>query len=368
MPHMRLPKNHFPKNLKVSPTVTPKGKPGVAWTRSADSSPGRTRDSKEVVEFFPELNYWRDDPVADYAGHNYYAVMRRAREEGVPVMLQGQGGDELFWGYPQLRQAAHESLQKEALHGGGLRASLQYLSVGAPSALSRGELSVWARDLGGARSGWRRMREHRAMPADRLVFYDLSPDFLSARAEAASLYGREFAEQLAGTDPTELFTIAPPWPRVDVTLTRLVSDMYLRANGVAQGDRLGMASSVEMRLPLLDRRLVETVVGLRKTKTDVRLPPKTWLKEAVKDVLPEWVLNRPKRGFAPPVAEWHADLFDAHGGSLRDGYLVESGVLNSESAGRLALGPTAAGVTSPVSFKALILEHWCRQMSAATAN
>ena len=55
-------------------------------------------ETEEVVEFFPELNYWRDDPVADYSGHAYYAVMRKAREHGVPVMLQGQGGDELFWG------------------------------------------------------------------------------------------------------------------------------------------------------------------------------------------------------------------------------------------------------------------------------
>src|SRR5215207_4131121 len=72
-------------------------------------------ETREVVEFFAELNYWRDDPVADYAGHAYYAVMRRAREEGVPVVLQGQGGDELFWGYPQLRRAALESFEKEAL-------------------------------------------------------------------------------------------------------------------------------------------------------------------------------------------------------------------------------------------------------------
>ncbi len=59
-----------------------------------------------------------------------------------------------------------------------------------------------------------------------------------------------------------------------MALTRLVCDTYLRANGVAQGDRLAMASSVELRLPLLDRRLVETVVGLCKARSDVRLPPK----------------------------------------------------------------------------------------------
>ena len=325
-------------------------------------------ETSEVVEFFPELNYWRDDPVADYSGHAYYAVMRRAREEGVPVMLQGQGGDELFWGYPQLQRAARESMEKEALRSRGVRGSLHYLSVGAPPLLSRAGLSEWARDLGGARSGWRRRRDHSATPAGQLVFYDLSPDFRSARAEAARLYAVGFAERLVGVSPADLFTIPHPWPRVDVTLTRLVSDTYLRANGVAQGDRLAMASSVEMRLPLLDRRLVETVIGLRKGNTDVCLPAKTWLREAMRGVLPEWVLSRPKRGFAPPVAEWHAALFAAHGDTLRGGYLVQSGILSPESAARLALGPTEPDVTSPLSFKALVLEHWCRRMSAVAGT
>ncbi|MCA1614741.1 MAG: asparagine synthase (glutamine-hydrolyzing) [Acidobacteria bacterium] len=321
-------------------------------------------ETEEVVEFFPELNYLRDDPVADYSGHAYYAVMRKAREQGVPVMLQGQGGDELFWGYPQLRRAAVESFEKEKLRGGGLIAPLRYLAPSAPASLSRAGLSAWARDLGGARSGWRRMREHRASPGGRLVFYDISPDYRAAAEAAGPLYSESFAEQLDQDGAGLLFTLPLPWPRVDVTLTRLISDTYLRANGVAQGDRLAMASSVELRLPLLDRRLVETVVGLRKTRTDVRLPPKAWLKSAVEGLLPEWVLKRPKRGFAPPVGEWHRALFDAYGDSLRGGYLVQSGVLNTEGAGVLARGPFPEGLTSPLSFKALVLEQWCRRMGA----
>src|SRR5215207_11686252 len=318
--------------------------------------------TEEVVEFFPELNYWRDDPVADYSGHAYYAVMRKARERGVPVMLQGQGGDELFWGYPQLRQAAHESSRKQTLRDGGLTASLRYLSPAAPPR-SRSGLSAWARDLGGARSGFRRMREHRASPAGRLAFYDLSPDFRAAAEGVGGIYADSFAERLPAGGAYSPFTLPLPWPRIDVTLTRLVSDTYLRGNGVAQGDRLAMASSVEMRLPLLDRRFVETVIGLRKARTDLRLPPKAWLKGAVEGVLPEWVLSRPKRGFAPPVAEWHQALFAAHGESLRGGYLTQSGVLDHDGADLLARGPFPPGLTSPLSFKALVLEQWCRRMS-----
>jgi asparagine synthase (glutamine-hydrolysing) len=119
-----------------------------------------------------------------------------------------------------------------------------------------------------------------------------------------------------------------------------------------------------MRLPLLDRQLVETVIGLRRARTDVRLPAKAWLRQAAVGLLPEWVLSRPKRGFAPPVAEWHAALFAAHGDSLRDGYLAQAGVVTRESAGRLAAGDFPAGLTSPLSFKALVLEQWCRRMSA----
>jgi asparagine synthase (glutamine-hydrolysing) len=317
----------------------------------------------DVVAHFSELQFWRDDPIADYAGHSYYALMKLARDHNVPVVLQGQGGDELFWGYPQLRQAARETLAKQTLSRGFFVAMPQYLSANAPDSFSARSISTWTRDLGGMRSALRKMRNHRAAPAAQMVFYDLSPDFSAAVRETPDLYGREFAEQLGEGDATELFTLPWPWPRVDVTLTRLVSDTYLRGNGVTQGDRLGMASSVEVRLPFLDCEFVKTVIGLRKVNSDVYLPAKEWLKRAVVGVLPDWVLNRPKRGFAPPVADWHAAIFARHGDSLRDGYLVQTGVLNQASADRLADGPFPAGLTSPISFKALVLEHWCRQMS-----
>ncbi|HEY6803772.1 MAG TPA: asparagine synthase (glutamine-hydrolyzing) [Pyrinomonadaceae bacterium] len=319
----------------------------------------------EVVEFFSELQFWKDDPIADYAGHAYYEVMKLARENNVPVVLQGQGGDELFWGYPQLRQAARETKEKQILSESILNGMPHYLSPKAPTDFAPGAVSMWARDLAGVRSGLRRMNSHRKSPASQMVFYNLSSDFRQAVLETSNLYGNTFSEELSDGDPTNLFTLPRPWPSVDVSLTRLISDTYLRGNGITQGDRLAMASSVEMRLPLLDRVLVKTIIGLRKAKSDAQLPPKEWLRRAVKNILPNWVIDRPKRGFAPPVDKWHAAIFAKHGQSLCDGYLENLGVLNRESAQRLAHGPFPQGLTSPISFKALVLEHWCRQMSAA---
>ena len=318
--------------------------------------------AREIVDFFPQLNFWRDDPIADIAGFGYYAVSRLARARGVPVLLQGQGGDELFWGYPQMREAARENEKKAALVRAPFSQTiLQSLEFDFPTNRSPKGLLNWARDFGGARSAHRAVREKLKNP-ERLFFYDAAPDFACAAREIESFYSPKFRERIDADDIYAPFAFSGDWNSVETTLTALICATYLRENGVAQGDRLSMASSVEMRLPLVDYRFVETIIGLRKAQSDSKLPPKHWLKEAVGDVLPEWVLSRPKRGFAPPVRQWHDEIFAAHGASLRDGFLVESEVLSSAGAARLARGEFPSDATSPLSFKALVLESWCRQM------
>ena len=273
-------------------------------------------DVAEMTDFFPTLVFLRDDPIADHAGQGYYAVMRAAHDAGIRVMLQGQGGDELFWGYEWLRQASHLS-----------------------------------RDI-----------EANEPAATRMAFYDRLVEFQLARARMPVHYTRAF---LARVTPQRLyagFTFPRPWPSIPSTLTRLMCETYLMENGVAQGDRLSMASSVELRLPFLDHRLVETVIGLRKGRPDDQLTPKAWLREAVRDVLPPEILSRPKRGFGAPVGEWERALFARYGDSLRGGFLVSTGALDPSTIEMLARGDPAKGAVSPIFFRALVLETWCQAM------
>jgi asparagine synthase (glutamine-hydrolysing) len=318
----------------------------------------------EMVAFFPELVYWRDDPIADISGFGYYAVMKIAREHGVPVVLQGQGGDELFWGYSWVQEAARESARKSFLAERGALAALpKYLGFHLPPGLSRLALGEWAHSIGGLRPGVKSWQRDRHAPVDQLVFYDLISDFQASARESKNLFTSAFIEQINGSNAASLFTLEHSGADIDVALTRLICDTYLRENGVTQGDRLSMASSIELRLPLLDHRLIEKVIGLRKAHTDARQPAKTWLKDALSDLLPDWVVQRPKRGFSPPVTEWHRALFAAHGEKLADGYLLQHGILNHESARQLSTGPFPPDAITPLSFKALVLEHWCRQMA-----
>lgn len=321
-----------------------------------------------IVENFPELIHRWDDPIADLSGFGYDSVMKAARRAGVPVILQGQGGDELFWGYPWVTQAARESFRKLAFLKNGQEVR-NYLSVEwRPRSWSKRGLWNWGTSIGGLRTSWESLQRDLNSPSGQAIFYDLTPDFRIARRCMPEWYAARFTESLGTTTPYDPFTIEQPWPRPDILMTRLICSTYLLENGIAQGDRLGMASSIELRLPLIDYRLVETVIGLRKAQPDHHLPPKAWLRGALKGVLPDWVLNRPKQGFRPPVKDWHRALFATYGANLIDGYLVQAGVLRPEGARVLAAGPFTLGAVVPPSFKALVLEMWCRRFAEACSS
>jgi asparagine synthase (glutamine-hydrolysing) len=304
-------------------------------------------DEREIVEEFETLVAERDDPIADIAGEGYRAIMRSARRHSIPVIMLGQGGDELFWGYGWVRDAVALAQAKDEGKGewgyGPLRLALRSLSA----ALRR-------------RNGARLT----AAPAGRLPFYDLAAVFYSAEGKTLSLYPRDLRAQLADVDAGALFHHPRPWERPDLLVTSLICSTYLIENGMAQADRLGMASSIEVRLPLVDYRLAETVIGLRKSQRDDTLPPKAWLKAALEGVLPDWVLHRPKRGFTPPTEVWHRHIFERLGSLLDQGALVGHGILTSKAAKALSAGPFPAGAVVPLSFKALVLELWLRDALA----
>lgn len=319
----------------------------------------------EMVAFFPELNYWRDDPIADISGYGYYAVNRLAREHGVSVLLQGQGGDELFWGYPWVRQAVTQSKQKAQIVAQGWGALPDLLQSQLPSSWRPRTVLRWTKSGFGTLPSWDIFQRYRSSKPDCMVFYDLTPDFCAAQLETPMIYTSNFQSAVNDNNRANtLFTFSQPWPQIDVRMTRLISETYLLENGIAQGDRLSMASSIELRLPLVDHGLVETVIGLRKQQpNDFQLPAKSWFKAALIGILPEWVLNRPKRGFAPPVHDWHRAIFATYGKNLKDGVLVEMDILKPESADELSEGVFPNNAIVPLSFKALVLEIWCRQMS-----
>ena len=312
--------------------------------------------AEDLVSIFPKLVYWRDDPIADISGYGYYALSKAAHEANVPVLLQGQGGDELFWGYGWVKEAVELTmLKKRVTEGFDIPAFLKLL-MKEPNLKS-----MFKRLISNPRFLYSLLERNRSQKANSFYFMQITPDFNQATGYARNIYGSDFSEQISSQTPFDIFSFTHPWEDIEIKMTKLICDTYLRENGIAQADRLSMASSVELRLPLVDYQLVETIIGLRKSSPDSHLPLKAILKEALQGILSNEVLNRPKRGFSPPTHEWYNGLFATYGSQVADGLLVEKGVLNIKAAKQLSKGIPYTGV-HPISFKALVLEMWYRSM------
>jgi len=320
----------------------------------------------EMLDQYSAVNLHRDDPIADGAGVGIAAVATLARRHDVPVLLFGQGGDELFWGYRWVREALRATRRRAAAVS-GLRGIADYLRF-SPPPLSVTLGLQWAMSGAGILSEWRQYQRDRQAPPDRVVFYESEPVFSRvSRALGSHFFADGFAQAIGKPDLTQSFMKRQSESSPEVTLIRLICETYLMENGIAQSDRLTMASSIESRLPLVDYRLVETVIGLHKSyAVSEQAVPKQWFRDAVSGLLPDFVLNRRKRGFSPPWRQWGLALATAHGDQLVDGYLVQNGVIRPEAARRQRheLYPRLSG-PRPLASLSLGLENWCRQMAGA---
>lgn len=318
----------------------------------------------EVAKGFADICFKRDDPIADLSGSSYFAVMKMAREHGVPVMLMGHGGDEMFWGYKWLRDAAIRSERREKLLRGEVGLA-SYLSVTRPPKSWTGAIT-WLEHGAGLIKGWNDWKIDKSSDRYQLPCWDPHDTWKIADAMGPAILS--CWEEARQTDPTAIFRGEQFYPRTDISLTKLVSETYMAVNGIAQGDRLSMATSVESRLPLVDFRFIETVIGLRKARPDHQLPAKTWLREASQDIVPKYVFERTKRGFSPPWRRWYQAIFDRHIDDLRRGVLVQTGIIRAGAYDDVRRISDRLGRPYPLLMHMLILESWAQGMTSAAAN
>ena len=168
--------------------------------------------AEDFAGFFPDLVSWLDDPIADISAYGYYSVMRAAKAHDVTVMLQGHGGDELFWGYPWVRQSVTQTARKLRGWNNGSPSFHDYLSLTLPAYWSPWGIKEWLKSAAGLRSSWALYKRDRTSAKEQAVFYDLTPDFRLAREQMTALYEAGFAEHLHAGQPYALFTRDMPWP------------------------------------------------------------------------------------------------------------------------------------------------------------
>ena len=244
----------------------------------------------DVGTLLPEIVRAFDEPFADSSAVPTY-VVAQATARHVKVALSGIGGDEMFGGYPR-----YLGLRVSGLHARlprWLRGVSRGLAARLPDAASRRNWADWAR---------RFTAEPDAAPGDRYIgwtrfFGDAALAALAKPALAAhlrpsvdELQQRAFASAAHGDPVDGAF-------RVDLTT-------YLPDDLLAMADRISMASSLEVRAPFCDHRIVEESLRLSPRAKMPRGRLKGLLKTAFAGVLPREVLTHRKQGFMIPLGQW----------------------------------------------------------------
>jgi len=260
--------------------------------------------NQQVADNFPQLVWDGDDPIADIAGASINEVYRLAHGQGIKVLLGGLGGDELFWGYDWIRQA-----------------------------MARGE---------------------------NANFYSRTPGYRTAEMFISRCYGKLIK-------PTSLDKLIIPESADKVAQARQamkqVRDVWLVSNCIDLNDRLSMANSVELRSPFLDYRLVETVLKSGPVLCSYDREPKYWFKQAMKGLLPETVLSRPKKGFTPPVSVWLRLIISRYGKLLPGGWLEEKDIIDRSAIRIINRAWPAMPFFWYGIYQMLVLELWGRMYS-----
>ena len=278
----------------------------------------------DVASLLPQLVWHMDEPTADPAIIPAYLVCREARKQAT-VLLSGVGGDELFAGYR--KHIAHYWAENYQRIPEKLRQSVEPAILGLPGL--RGTVMK-----GPARLAKKMARSASLTPADRFIMNctylddaqksDLYSDTLRAEASGmtAAARHREAFDEVQHSDFLN-------------QMLYLDTKIFMVSLNLTYNDKMSMASSVEVRVPFLDRELAEFVawnVSPRmKLKGVWRPVTKHIFRKAMQDILPREVLQQPKAGFAAPVDYWLAhDLRDMVDDLLSESQIRERGFFRPE--------------------------------------
>jgi len=238
-----------------------------------------------------EIGAWMDEPHSDPSLVPTYLLSRFTRKH-VTVALGGDGGDELFAGYPMYlghRFAEIYNRVPRMLRRGVVEPLVRMLPVKTKNLSFDYRARRFIASAGHDPVHRHHMWFGSFTPAEQELLLTLaikrnSDDdiYREARALAADSDAKDMIERMQSLD----------------------TQLYLAEDILTKVDRASMAVSLEVRAPFLDPRVAEYAAALPRNYKLRGRKSKYILKRAVADLVPSFVTRRPKKGFGIPVAEW----------------------------------------------------------------
>ncbi|HEU4963324.1 MAG TPA: asparagine synthase (glutamine-hydrolyzing) [Bacilli bacterium] len=239
--------------------------------------------AKEYLDVLPRLMYQQDEPIADPSAIGLYFVAQLASQY-ITVVLSGEGADEVFGGYTIYREPM--SLKMFDYLPMSMRRTLGSLASALPEGMKgrsffmRGGKTLQERFVGNAFIFGEQMKEE---------FVRMNPEQMGLR---------------------RYFDITDPYYKQaaaydDVTKMQYIDfHTWMPGDILMKADKMTMANSLELRVPFLDRDVFEFAAKIPAQYRMMNGTTKYVLREAVKDILPKEVAERPKLGFPIPTRQW----------------------------------------------------------------
>jgi asparagine synthase (glutamine-hydrolysing) len=256
----------------------------------------RVLTEADFLDFLPHMIRLQDEPIADPVCMPVYFLSKLARDHGVIVAQAGEGSDELFWGYRRWKvildvirwnnypfPRVAKKLGLHALGGLGKSNGLPY------ELLRRSTLGIpifW----GGVDAFSQRAKLDILSPRLRLRFKNQSS------WNAISPFHERFMEKAWEKTPVKWMTY------IDLNI-RLPELLLMRL------DKMGMGASLETRVPFLDHKFVQLAMSIPEHVITRGGESKHILKKAVRNLIPDPVIDRKKQGFGVPIYEWFLGHF-----------------------------------------------------------
>lgn len=299
---------------------------------------------REFLDFIPQYCWHMDEPVTEAAAISLFQVSRLAREH-VVVCLSGEGSDELFAGYDFYRYNLALEKARGLLGERGSRALGALGRKLTRARKIRKYLDLASQPL---ETRYRGISSYEDRPKSRL--------YSQGFAEVASQGSAPLAGFLEG-----LFRASRDWDPLSRMLhfdtkTWLVDDLLIKA------DRMSMATSIELRVPFLDHRLVEYAARVPSHYKIHRGDTKFVLKQVLQGRLPDSVLQRKKMGFPTPLElMFRGELFGyAH--DLLLSQQAQRGYFDRKEVERMLLAHrSGAEGNHRELWQLVVLEEWHRQ-------
>ena len=307
----------------------------------------------ELIDELPEMLWSLDEPCADFAALQTWLLAGKARDTGIKVLLSGVGGDDLFTGY-----------------GRHIAATIYALLRGAPGArsLAASVLGLWRP------TSVRGRRLHRlgtllSMEENEMLYEAMTFSSLTAK-DRVSLISRDLRDRISSGGRPAAFArslaatsgMHPVERMLDLELNGFLPDLNLNYT-----DKMAMRAGVEVRVPLVDTRMVEFAAHL---PIGDRIDPwttKKILRESQRFRLPKSILERPKQGFGVPIRAWLSGPARPVLEELTLPSVINGrGLFDATAVTRIKNGFIDGRMDTATNLLSIIgIELWCRKLDAA---